>query len=504
MPERATCSRTEREVSRGRSTAYRSRTGEHPNTGKFRAREGPNGTESESVMSLERKMPQTPVQAGRTQRGAGEARGTMRREEDLPATKDDEHAGTRALMEEVVHPDNLQSALKRVKANKGSPGADGMPVDQLSDYLCVHWQRHCEDLLAGRYQPQPVRRVEIPKASGGTRRLGIPTVVDRLIQQAILQVLQPRFDPTFSEHSYGFRPGRSTHDAIAAAQRYVAEGRGVVVDVDLEKFFDRVHHDVLMGRLAKRIVDKRLLGLIRRYLEAGILADGVVTERHEGTPQGGPLSPLLANVLLDEVDKELERRGHAFVRYADDCNVYVRSERAGERVMAFLRRKYASLHLRLNESKSAVAPVWGRKFLGYHFYRVRGEVRRGVAAKAVEAFKDRVRKITRRTAGRSLPTVIGDLNKYLRGWKAYFARTQQVKIFEALDGWIRRRLRALQIKHWRWPTTIYDGLRAIGFGSSREWKIVASPGGWWHRALRAGWSLPPDWFDRLGLMRLSA
>jgi RNA-directed DNA polymerase len=407
-------------------------------------------------------------------------------------------------MEEVVHRDNLRSALKRVKANKGSPGVDGMTVDQLSAHLRVHWPRLREELLAGRYQPQPVRRCEIPKATGGTRTLGIPTAVDRFIQQAILQVLQPRFDPTFSPHSYGFRPGRSAHDAIAAAQRYVTEGRGVVVDVDLEKFFDRVNHDVLMGRLAHRIGDKCLLGLIRRYLQAGMLADGVTTERHEGTPQGGPLSPLLANVLLDEVDKELERRGHAFVRYADDCNVYVRSVRAGERVMAFLRERYASLHLRLNESKSAVAPVWGRKFLGYQLYRTRGEVRRGVSAKALEAFKGRVREITRRVVGRSLPEVIEGLNVSLRGWKAYFGRTQQPRLLGDLDGWMRRRLRALQLKHWARGPTIYRKLKSLGMHRQTAWSIACSPGGWWRRSQQLSAHLPPAWFDRLGLVRLSS
>ena len=455
-------------------------------------------------MSLERKMPQMPGQPGRTVRDVGEARGTHRREEDPSATNKDEHSGTRALMEEVVQRDNLLRALKRVKANKGSPGVDGMTVNQLPDHLRVHWLRLREELLAGRHQPQPVRRVEIPKATGGVRELGIPTVVDRFIQQAILQVLQPRFDPTFSEHSYGFRPGRSAHDAIAAAQRFVSEGREVVVDVDLEKFFDRVSHDVLMGRLAKRIEDGRLLGLIRRYLEAGVMVDGVAAERHEGTPQGGPLSPLLANVLLDEVDKELERRGHAFVRYADDSNVYVRSVRAGERVMAFLRERYAALHLRLNESKSAVAPVWGRKFLGFDLYRRKGgEVKRGVAAKSVKAFKDRVREITRRSVGRSLSQVIAGLNLYMRGWKGYFGRTQQVRLFDDLDGWIRRRLRALQICQWRWPKTIFDRLRAIGYGDPLSWKKVAAHGGWWQRAQRAARTLPPAWFDSLGLVRLT-
>ena len=504
MSERAARTRAAWGVSRGRSSAKQKpdrETPDHPE--EFGPREGPNGTESESIMSLERESPQMPGKPGRAVRGEGEARAPALREEDRAATHEDERSGTSALLEAVVQRDNLLRALSRVKANKGSPGVDGMTVDQLPTHLRAHWPRLREDLLAGRYQPQPVRRCEIPKATGGTRMLGIPTAVDRFIQQAILQVLQPRFDPTFSPHSYGFRPGRSAHDAILAAQRYVADGRVVVVDVDLEKFFDRVHHDVLMGRLARRIEDKRLLGLTRRYLEAGMMADGVATERHEGTPQGGPLSPLLANVLLDEVDKELERRGHAFVRYADDCNVYVRSLKAGERVMSFLREKYASLRLRLNESKSAVGPVWGRKFLGYHLYRYGGEVRRGVSAKSQEAFKRRVREITRRVVGRSLEQVIEELNVYLRGWKGYFRLTQQVKLFGDLDGWMRRRLRALQLKHWARGSTIYRKLKALGMHRDTAWSIARSPGGWWPRSLQLGKHLPTRWFDELGLVRLS-
>ena len=305
-------------------------------------------------------------------------------------------------MELVCERQNLFAALKRVRDNGGSPGSDGMTTDELPGFLRVHWPRLREDLLAGRYQPQPVRRVLIPKPGGGERALGIPTVLDRFIQQALLQVLQPRFDPTFSDASYGFRPGRRAHDAIRRAQAYVQEGRRFVVDVDLEKFFDRVNHDVLMGRLAKRIADRRVLGLIRRYLDAGVLrlssrADGVVIERHEGTPQGGPLSPLLANVLLDEVDRELERRGHAFVRYADDLNVYVRSRRAGERVMASLRRLYAGLKLHVNEAKSRVARATERKFLGFSFWVAPGRVvKRRVAPEALKRMKETVRAITRR------------------------------------------------------------------------------------------------------------
>jgi len=453
-------------------------------------------------MQLGRKSPQTPGDPGQSSQRRGESPVPRRCEENRPAAPGDEHSGTRALMEEVVHRDNLWRALRKVKANHGSPGVDGMSVDQLPEHLRANWPRLREQLLAGSYQPQPVRRCEIPKASGGTRTLGIPTALDRFIQQAILQVLQPRFDPTFSEHSYGFRPGRSAHDAIDAAQRHVQSGRVVVVDVDLEKFFDRVNHDVLMGRLARRIEDTRLLGLIRRYLTAGVMVDGVVAERSEGTPQGGPLSPLLANVLLDDVDKELERRGHACVRYADDLNVYVRSPRAGERVLASLRMLFAKLRLRVNESKSAVAPIGERKFLGHRLYLSKGEVRRSVADSALAALKDRVRESTRRTCGRSIEQVIAVLNPLLRGWRNYFRTARQVRTFESLDEWIRRRLRMLLLKHWRRPSTIYRSLRALGRGQERSWKSVAAPGGWWRRALRAGFALTPSWFDSLGLERL--
>lgn len=313
--------------------------------------------------------------------------------------------------------------------------------------------------------------------------MGIPTVLDRFIQQALLQVLQPLFDPTFSEHSHGFRPGRRAHDAVREAQRYIQAGRRWVVDVDLEPFFDRVNHDVLMGKLEPRIGDRRLLRIIRRYLEAGIMLQGVVVERYEGTPQGGPLSPLLANVLLDDVDKELERRGHAFVRYADDCNVYVRSARAGQRVMDALRGRYAKLRLRINEDKSAVARVWARKFLGYSFgVAPGGVVKRRVAAQALNKLKQRVRQLTRRNGGRSLIQVTRILGAYLRGWKEYFTLADTPGIFTALDGWIHRRLRALQLTHWK------RGRR------------------WWWAAARSSLhtALPGEHFERLGVPRLAA
>jgi group II intron reverse transcriptase/maturase len=409
-------------------------------------------------------------------------------------------------MEAVVERRNLQLALKRVKQNKGSPGIDGMTVGELADHLRVHWPALREQLLAGVYQPQPVKRQTIPKSGGGERELGIPTVLDRFIQQAMLQVLQPRFDPTFSQHSHGFRPGRRAHDAVCEAQRYVQQGRRWVVDVDLEKFFDRVNHDVLMGRLAKRIEDRRMLGLIRRYLNAGVMANGVVVERYEGTPQGGPLSPLLANVLLDEVDKELERRGHAFVRYADDSNVYVRSKRAGQRVMRTLRRLYARLRLRINESKSAVAYVRSRQFLGFSFWvSPKGEVRRRVASKALEAMKDRVRGLTRRSCGRSVAQVCDDLRVYLTGWRAYYQLAGTPRVFAALDQWIRHRLRALQLKHWKRGPTIYRELRARGMCDLAARPVAANGRRWWRysgQPLHA--ALPNKLFDDLGLPRLAA
>jgi group II intron reverse transcriptase/maturase len=416
-----------------------------------------------------------------------------------------ERPGTSGMMEAVLEHRNLQAALKRVKQNKGSPGIDGMTVDQLPKYLGVHWPSLREQLLAGTYQPQPVRRQTIPKSGGGERELGIPTVLDRFIQQALLQVLQPRFDPTFSQHSHGFRPKRRAHDAVREAQRYVQQGRLWVVDVDLEKFFDRVNHDVLMGRLAKRIEDRCVLGLIRSYLNAGIMAHGVVTERHEGTPQGGPISPLLANVLLDEVDKELEKRGHAFVRYADDCNVYVRSQRAGERVMQTLRRLYAKLHLRVNESKSAVARVQDRKFLGYSFWlSSKGEVRRTIASKALDTMKQRVRRMTSRVRGRSLAQVCQDLRAYLPGWKAYFRLVELPGVFRDLDGWIRHRLRSLQLKHWKRGPTIFRELRARGMSPRDARRVAGNASSWWRNSrMLINVALPNKLFDALGLPRLA-
>jgi RNA-directed DNA polymerase len=416
-----------------------------------------------------------------------------------------DHSLTCHLMERVVGRENAIKALKRVRRNKGSPGIDGMTVDELEPYLREHWSVIREQLLKGTYRPSAVKRTLIPKSRGGMRQLGIPTVLDRFVQQLILQVLQPVFDPTFSEHSHGFRPGRRAHDAVRKAQQYIQQGRRWVVDVDLEKFFDRVNHDVLMGKLSNRIADRRILGIIQRYLTAGIMADGVAVERHEGTPQGGPLSPLLANVLLDEVDKELERRGHCFVRYADDCNVYVRSRRAGGRVLAALRQRYAKLRLRINEEKSTVARARDRKFLGYGFWVAHGVVKLRVAPDALEEMKCNVRGCTSRSGGRSMTQVCTELGRYLRGWKEYFKLADTPGVFSTLDGWIHRRLRARQLKQWKRGRTARHALKARGLP---EWLVEMGAGfgrrWWWAAALGAmHTALPGSYFERLGVPRLA-
>jgi RNA-directed DNA polymerase len=456
-------------------------------------------------MVLDDELPQTPAQAGSPTRSKGEARRVRRGEEKSAAVDEDERSGTSGLMERMLTRPNLMAALKRVEQNKGSAGVNGMTVDQLRAFLGSEWPRIREELFAGRYQPLPVKRVEIPKPDGGTRKLGVPSVVDRFIQQALLQILQPTIDPSFSSNSYGFRPGRSAHQATLAAQRLVQGGRGVVVDVDLEKFFDRVNHDVLMGRLAKRIDDARVLRLIRRFLEAGAMVLGVLEEGREGTPQGGPLSPLLANILLDEVDQELERRGHAFVRYADDLNVYVRSTRAGERVMRLLRRQFDGLRLRIIEEKSAVADATTRKFLGFTLYRYREAVKIAVAPKALAKMKDRVREITRRNGGRSLEDVVDRLKRYLQGWKQYFRIQQRSRFMEELDKWIRHRLRALKLKQWRRGTTAYKEALRMGAAPAGAAKIAGGLRRWWANArLLANSIMPNRVFDELGLPRLDA
>lgn len=457
-------------------------------------------------MGLAGKGPQMSRQLELPFESRGEAPGVERSEEEPAAVRGDERSGASGLMEAVVSRPNLQAALKRVRRNKGGAGIDGMRVEELSDHLRENWPRLREQLLCGRYQPAMVRQHLIPKSGGGMRKLGIPTVLDRFIQQALLQVLQPMFDPSFSQHSHGFRPSRRAHEAVVEAQRYVQQGRRIVVDVDLEQFFDRVNHDVLMGRLAKRIGDRRVLGLIRRYLEAGVLANGLAMERHEGTPQGGPLSPLLANVLLDEVDKELEKRGHAFVRYADDCNVYVRSRRAGERVMGLLTRLYAKLRLRVNVSKSAVDLATRRKLLGYSFWVASGRaVKRRVSAKALGVLKDRVRVITRRTGGRSVEQVVEGLRGYLTGWKQYYRLADTPRVFGQLDEWLRHRLRAIHLKHWKRGPTIYQELRRRGLSSVAAARVAANGRRWWRNsAMTINAAFPIRYFDELGLPRLAA
>lgn len=438
--------------------------------------------------------------------GRGEAPRVERSGQATAAATGHGSPGTDALMERVLERTNLQRALKRVRGNKGSPGIDGMTVDELPEWLKEHWPRVREELLADTYQPHAVRRVMIPKPGGGERMLGIPTVLDRLIQQALLQVLQPPFDATFSEHSHGFRPNRGAHGAVREVCAIVQGGKRWVVDVDLEKFFDRVNHDVLMGKLAKRIADRRVLRLIRRYLNAGVMADGVVVERHEGTPQGGPLSPLLANVLLDDVDKELEQRGHAFVRYADDLRVFVQTKAAGERVMRSLVKLFGRLRLRVNEAKSAVAPAATRPFLGFALWFDRGaaETKLRVAPKALHTMKDRVRELTRRTRGRSLAEVVQSLAAYLNGWLGYFRVATTKKRFAELDEWIRHRLRAYQLKQWKRGPTVFRELRARGLGVRAAAQVAANTRRWWRNSgMAIHIAFPIKFFDGLGLPRLA-
>jgi len=400
-------------------------------------------------------------------RGAtGEARSAPSQEAEACAVRADleSRAAVGPSMEAIVERENLKKALAQVQRNKGAPGIDGMSFEDLAPYLKEHWPTIRAQLLDGSYKPQPVRRVEIPKATGGTRPLGIPTVLDRFIQQAAMQVLQAEWDRTFSEHSFGFRPKRSAHQGVARAQEYIACGHDVVVDLDLEKFFDRVNHDILMGLVAKRVTDKRILRLIRSFLTAGVLEGGLVSPTEEGTPQGGPLSPLLSNLMLDVLDKELEKRGHRFVRYADDCNVYVCSQRAGERVMASIEQFLAKrLKLKVNKAKSAVARPSVRKFLGFSFTGGK-QPRRRIAPQAIDRLKARVRELTRRTGGQSLSQVIKELSCYLIGWRGYFGFCETPSVLYTLDRWIRRRLRAVVWKQWKRTRTRFAKLRRRGVG----------------------------------------
>jgi RNA-directed DNA polymerase len=432
-------------------------------------------------------------------------RGTGGGVSSATAKRGDTCPGIENLMEVVVERENMMRAHRRVVSNRGSAGVDGMSVEELKPYLQEHWARIKGELLGGRYDPQPVLRVEIPKPGGrGMRKLGIPTAVDRLIQQAVHQVLSPLFDPDFSETSYGFRPGRSAHQAIVKAKEYVAEGRRWVVDMDLEKFFDRVHHDVLMARVARKVKDKRVLCLIRRYLQAGIMEGGVVSQPVKGTPQGGPLSPLLSNIILDDLDKELDRRGHRYCRYADDCNIYVGSRRAGERVMesirGFLQRR---LRLQVNREKSAVDRPWKRVFLGFSMTWHKMP-RLKVAPSSVLRFKSKLKEAFRQGRGRNLPRFIEELKPVLQGWINYFRLTEVKITFEELDGWIRRKLRCMLWRQWKRPFTRARNLKKRGLGEEQAWRSATNGRGpWWNSgASHMNLAFPKSFFDHIGLVSL--
>lgn len=457
---------------------------------------------------MSEKRQKTQLELAFATEGKGEARSRVAKgtETFAAACEPESPESTERLMEEVCERENLKKALKRVQSNRGSPGVDGMTVDELPGYLREHWPALRDQLLSGAYVPQAVKRVEIPKPGGGVRRLGVPSALDRFIQQAVLQVLQPRWDPTFSEHSYGFRPGRSAHQAIAQAQSYIADGHGSVVDLDLEKFFDRVNHDMLMGRVSKRVKDKRLLKLIRAFLNAGVMEDGLAGPTEEGVPQGGPLSPLLSNLMLDDLDRELEQRGHRFVRYGDDCNVYVRSERAGRRVMKSLRYFITKkLKLQVNEAKSAVARPQERKFLGFRFTSGR-QLKRCIAPQALRQFKKRVRELTGRNRGVSLQHMIWRLARYLRGWRAYFGFCETTAVFRDLDSWIRRRLRCVIWKQWKTFRRRRKGLVARGLDERAAALASYRSNGPWRlshtKAMNVAFS--NAYFDSLGLPTLAA
>ena len=437
----------------------------------------------------------------------GTSPGTGRERQAPAAAEETSRPETTMLLEEVLRRENLKKAYNRVRSNKGAPGIDGMTVDDLGPYLKEHWPRRKEEIRNGTYQPQPVRRVDIPKPGGkGTRMLGIPTVLDRFIQQAILQVLSPIFDPHMSKSSFGFRPGRSAHAAVRQARQYVENGYRCVVDIDLEKFFDTVNHDMLMARVARRVKDKKLLLMIRRYLASGILYEGVVQAHTEGTPQGSPLSPLLSNILLDDLDKELERRGHRFCRYADDCNIYVKSTKAGERVMASLARFLEKkLRLKVNGKKSAVAAPWIRKFLGYSMTRQKVP-RLKVAPESVRRMKAQIKEVLRKGRGRAISRVITDLTPLLRGWMEYFRLASVKAAFELLDEWIRRKLRCMLWRQWKTPRTRAKRLMERGIEQVRAYtSSFNGHGPWWNAgASHMNHAVPVKWFAQQGLMSLLA
>ena len=450
-------------------------------------------------------MAERPKDSRRVAGGTRERKGWER--QASAAGTEETRPKAEGLLKEVLRRENLLEALKRVRSNRGAPGVDGMTVEALSPYLKGEWPRIREELLGGTYVPQPVRRVTIPKPDGkGVRLLGIPTVLDRFIQQAVLQGITPVFDPHFSGSSFGFRPGRGCHDAVRAAQGHVEAGYRFVVDIDLEKFFDRVNHDVLMARVARRVGDKRLLRLIRRYLEAGIMIEGVVSPREEGTPQGGPLSPLLSNILLDDLDKELERRGHRFCRYADDCNVYVKSKAAGDRVMESIARFLGKrLRLMMNRDKSAVDRPWNRKFLGYTMTPHR-RPKLKVAPGSVKRVKAHIREIVRKGRGRSLAKVIGEITPFLRGWVAYFRLSQVKNVFEEMDQWIRRKMRLILWRQWKRPRTRAKKMIRLGIDRVRAYPSAYNGRGpWWNAgASHMNAAVPAKWLQHQGFMSLLA
>jgi RNA-directed DNA polymerase len=456
-------------------------------------------TGQETIWDLMKRLSSAPGVEGEAQNATG-----GRVESFVSPRGNQSPTGPLTVMQEVLDPENLKAALAKVKANKGSPGVDGMTVSQLPGYLKTHLPGIKQQLLEGTYQPMPVKRVEIPKPDGGVRKLGIPSVLDRFVQQAMGQVLNRRWDPTFSQSSFGFRPGRSAHQAVETAQRHIAQGFAWVVDIDLEKFFDRVNHDRLMGRIMQRENDKALIHLIRSFLTAGVMENGLVSPSDEGTPQGGPLSPLLSNLVLDELDKELEKRGHKFVRYADDCNIYVQSERAGQRVMQgvsqFITRK---LKLKVNTSKSAVARPKDRKFLSFSFIGGK-RARRRIAPKAIQRFKAKVRILTHRHKGQSLRQIIPPLSTYLRGWRGYFGFCQTPSVLRDLDSWIRRRLRALVLRHWKRGRHRFAELTKRGVGKDLAAQTAASCHGPWRlsRSPALSFALPNQLWDRLGVERV--